>query len=531
MAYAKKTHDKAKRLYLQGYSVEEIAKKMKINSDTLYRWKKEENWESPAITDDTTLADAKRQLKKIFSGGEITDAQIKKADKLSKVIERMERTQVKEEKEIRKQRTRNKFEAKKLDIEYIGSLKDKFFDRLYPYQREFWMDPYYVKMMLKSRRVGMSYTAGGFMLVNALEKQRDQICTSASQDQALIVKRFSQKWAKELGVDWLPDTEKAMVLPGGYRLRFLPPNPYTIQGYDGDVYLDEWSWIRKAKMVYDLLLPSIAEGDRTFSGWSTPYTITTHFGELMTAKEGEYAFDGHRYTTDIYRAVKDGLNVNIDKMRALFDADTFALLFECKFFSDEMALLKVGEVQDAIDDTTLKYTDNFVNAGTDIGRHHDLTATVLTEMLESMVYVRHLFKMYKVEWEEQQKNLAALHEYWRIKKHLIDRTGSGDQLTEWMVKRFFQKVLGIWFTTQIKEKMALNLLRLFQARLIKIPNDRDFILHLHAIKRKPGENGFKYDAERNEQIKHADWFWGLALSCMPYDIRQRIITEANFDSF
>ena len=533
MAYSKEIIEKIKRLYIGGMSVYEIEKKEKISHGTIQNWIKKLGWDKPELVTDQTAEELKKKIKLILAtskGGKLTEKQARTIEKLTKAVERIERTQKKELDAIKVEKQKQNFEKKEVKIEVIGDLRKKFFDLCYPYQREFWADRHFAKICLKSRQTGFSYTAAGEMIVNALEKKRDQILTSASQDQALIVKRYAAGWAQKLGINWLPDGEKCMILPGGYRLWFLPPNPFTIQGYSGDIYIDEWSWIRKGKLLYDVLVPSLTVGDKRLAGWSTPYTTDTYFGQIWTAKEDETPFN--RHSIDIYSAKKQGLDVDIDKIRAMFDADTFAQLYECKFFTDENALLSFVEVQDAIDEDAERFTENWVNAGTDIGRHHDLTATMITEkVISGEVFLRHIETLDRMNWDEQEKRLLSLHGLWRIKNHFIDRTGSGDMIFERLQNKLHEKVKGIWFTMQKKEEMALNLQRIFQKREIRIPNNRDLITHLHAIKKTATESGFKYDSKRNEQIKHADMFWALALSCMAYDTRARIVTSESFEVF
>lgn len=530
MAYSKEIIEKARRLYAGGMSVAEIEKKMKVSHGTIQNWIKKFKWDSPDLVTDRTAEQLKKQIKKIVATGELTEKQARTVEKLSKAVERIERSQKKELDQIKVEKQKQNFEKKQVKVEVIGDLRKKFYDGCYQYQREFWQDKHFAKICLKSRQTGFSYTAAGEMIVNALEKQRDQILTSASQDQALIVKRYAAGWAQKWGINWLPEGDKCMILPGGFRLWFLPPNPYTIQGYTGDIYIDEWSWIRKGKLLYDVLAPSLTVGDKRLCGWSTPYTADTYFGQVWNAKEDETPF--HKYSIDIYRAKEQGLDVDIDKIKAMFDAETFALLYLCRFFTDENALLSVVDVQDAVDETSERLVDGWVNAGTDIGRHHDLTATALTEKaLDGNIWLRKIEVLDKLDWDEQERRLLALHGLWRIQKHWIDRTGSGDMLSENLHKKLHEKIVPVWFTMQKKEEMALNLQRIFQKKMIRIPNNRDLIMHLHAIKKIATEAGFKYDSKRNEQIKHADMFWALALSCMAYDTRSRIVTSENLEVF
>jgi len=323
MAYSKKIRDNAARLYRQGHSCEEIAAKLKINAETLYRWKKSENWEAAASSAAGSAFDLRKQINEILSSsGKVTKHQATVVEKLTKSLERMERSEKREEKLLKHEKDKAKLSKEKVSIEYIGSLKDRFYDKLYPFQREFWSDPAPAKAVLKSRQTGFSYSCGGAIIVNGIEKERDQIVLSASQDQALIVRRYAENWCSELDVKFIPDGEKAMILPGGMRLWFLPSSFRTIQGYTCDVYMDEFAWHRKPKLIYDVIMPSTAVKtggvQKQVSIMSTPYVEHDFFGELMQSEEGTYPFK--KFTVDIYRAVKDGLDHDITYMLNLFDA-------------------------------------------------------------------------------------------------------------------------------------------------------------------------------------------------------------------
>ena len=79
-----------------------------------------------------------------------------------------------------------------------------------------------------------------------------------------------------------------------------------------------------------------------------------------------------RHTVTIYDAVKDGHQVDIEELRDLFDAMTFAQAYECRFFADELCLLQPDEVRAVFDEDCLRYVSAWVNGGVDIGRTKDV---------------------------------------------------------------------------------------------------------------------------------------------------------------
>ncbi len=140
---------------------------------------------------------------------------------------------------------------------------------------------------------------------------------------------------------------------------------------------------------------------------------------------------------------------------------------------------------------------------------------------EKIVWLRHIETLNKKPFEEQKQFLAAAFESWRLHRLAIDSTGIGLNLD--MQRMFPSRVERVTFTREKKENMALGLKKLFEQHRIRIPNDRDLVAQLHAIKRKAGNTGFSYDSERNELVKHADLFWAVALSVKDFAGVRRVL--------
>ncbi len=523
MAYSKEIKAHARRLYIGGRSCNEIAQELDINPDTIFTWRKKNDWDN--ATDDS-IEGLRRQIGTISTSDEpLTEAQTRKLEKLTKAAERLERAAARE---VKGRRRKQKESAATLDIQVIGNIRERALDRLYAYQRDFLLDDSRFRVCLKSRQTGFSFLLGLEVLLGAVARGEHQIVVSASQDQSAIVRNYCVKWCEDLGVEYLEDAGN-IIFPGGKTGYFLPCNPRTVQGYTGDVYLDEFAWHMRSRLMWQAVVPAITVGKKRLTVTSTPYTETDMFGEIITNPDKYPRFS--RHTVTIHDAIADGHQVDIDELRDLFDALTFAQAYECKFFADELCLLQPEEVRAVFDDSCLGLTDRWVNGGVDIGRVRDLTAIVFAEQRvvdeTKLVLIRHLESLSRMAFDGQRSHLAGLLEGWKVRRLAMDATGIGMQLSEEMQRMFPGKVERVHFTRERKEEMALAVKKLFEQQRIRIPNDRDLVQQLHAIKRKPTEKGFTYDADRNERIHHADLFWALALAVKEFGGRRRMLTSRN----
>jgi phage FluMu gp28-like protein len=526
MAYSEAIKKEAKRLYLSGFSCHEAAEKLNINPDTLFRWRNVYKWDEE--TTDDSIDGIKRQIAAISSSGEpISDAQVRKLDRLTRAVEKLERSSARQSHGAKGRKSRKKT-VEAVSAESVSDIRSRAIDRLYEYQRKFFLDEARFRLCLKSRQIGFSFLLGMEVLMGALSRDKNQIVISASQDQSDIVRGYCVNWCEYLGVDYMEDGN-ALILPGGRSAFFLPCNPRTVQGYSGDLYLDEFAWHMKSRLMWQAAAPIMTQGDMRLTVTSTPYTENDMFGELVTRPEKYKRFS--RHTITIHDAKAAGLNVNIGDLMELFDEFTFAQVYECKFFADELSLLSPEEVREAFDDSCLGYTGNWVHAGVDIARYRDLSAIAIAEQLhsdkEKIVALRHMDTMHRMEFSAQKTHLSELCEAWKIRRMLIDSTGIGANIAEDMQRAYPGKAQPVHFTREIKEELALGVKKLFQSHRVRIPNDRDLIVQLHAIKRKPTERGFTYDADRNEQVRHADMFWAFALAVREFAGRRRVLTSGN----
>jgi len=516
--YSKAIKNRAKRLYQSGVSLAEISRRLKIRYETLRKWKTAENWDSIDIN---TIESLERKINQIVANIDIEqldNKQLLALKRLTEAKERLSKNYKQQGSEIKKE----VLKKQKINIQVIGGIREKFLDKLYPYQRRFVEDKSRFRILLKGRQTGFSFTIAGEILIQAIESRRDQIIISASENQGDIILRYMDSWAEELGIG-ITKTKQGRMVAGGAEIIRLASNWRTVQGYTGDIWFDEFAWHIHPDRIYNLALPIITIGDKKATIISTPFTKTDKFGEIWL--DEEYYKIWSRHKIDIEQAKTDGLDVDISTLRSLFDLDTFMQLYMCEFFTDEMNLFGFAEIQDALDENTLGHTDGLVDGGVDIGRHRDETAIALSEPLDGQIYVRYLQALAQKEYKYQEDFIRSLFNEYNIRKMHIDRTGIGDHLTEDLQRKLGDKIVGVWFTQKIKEEIALNAKKIFEERKIRIPNSRDLRVQLYAIKKKATERGFVYDAQRNEKVKHADLAWALMLSIYRLSKSQRRIVS------
>ncbi len=448
-----------------------------------------------------------------------TESVSKKIAMLSKSLERMERM------EMRAGRKRKVKSKPLLDLssneDYLA-LKQKALEvgGLYLYQREFLEDESQFRLVLKSRQIGFSYVSGLDALLGATAG-RNQLFLSASEEQAAILMRYVEMWAAKLGVVFSGDSATEKRLANGSIIKVLANNFRTAQGFTGDIWMDEFAWYQNPKKMWHAFVPSIGAIKGRLTILSTPFEEQSLFYDLCTDTQRYFMFS--RHTIDIYRAMRDGLEFDLETMRALFDADTWASAYECQFIDDESALLPISLIKSCVKDYTprMPASNTDIASGYDVGRVKDRSVHVgifnhITNKKETK-RLCNLDVFTKATFDEQEKSLGRYLTSYKNARLKIDKTGIGMATAERLRSQYGGRVEGVYFTAPTKESLALNLKKHLEDCSIELPNDPMLIADLHAIKRKAGAKSFLYDADRNKH-GHADRFWALALALSYFEV-------------
>ena len=493
-------------LYLSGYPAKDLAADYNISRATIYNWAKK--YKEKNKTSTNTIENIKKQLE-LLSSKKMTEATSRKIAMLSKTLTRLERQEEKKAKASKKLapvvtiQTAQAKELKQWALNEAG---------LYEYQKEFLNSDEQFRLVLKSRQIGFSYVASLDALIGALEG-RNQLFLSASEEQALILMRYLDHWAERAGVTFKQSSTFEKTLDNGAVIKALAHNFRTVQGFTGDIWMDEFAWYPNPKRIWHAFVPSIGAIKGKLTILSTPFEEQSLFAELYNDKTKYFMFK--RFRIDIYRAIKDGLNFDLETMKALFDADTWASAYECQFIDDESSLFSINLIKSCIDKKLSYYTpssNNTVWMGYDIGRVKDSSALAGLVANKDKIYELALMDVLrKSKFDTQKAYLKQMLNRYPLAQLRIDKTGIGANLSENVQDIFKSRVTPVHFTASIKEFMSLNLKKLFEDKSIKIPNDPLLIADIHSIKRKAGQRGFLYDSERNSH-GHADRYWALALA-------------------
>lgn len=387
------------------------------------------------------------------------------------------------------------------------------------YQMAWLTDPSRMRIALKSRQIGFSWTFALEAVVTALTKNRNQLLGSASQDQSEVMIAYAVDFLELFGVEPISKSASKIVLPNGKYLKALPKNWRTIQGFAGDVYFDEFAWNADDVWIWRALIPAVTAVGGRVSVASTPFAKRGKFYDLWS-KENKYS----KHEIDIYCALADGMDKNgktvddfIQELKDLLDdPEFFPSAYECKFIDDKNSYIPLSLIESLMKLDQNENDGQKIWLGIDIGRHHDITdITAIGEGKSGRKEVRFNIALKKMSYDDQKKFILKLFRKHYIYKCYIDRTGLGDNLFENIRDVYPNKVFGVWFSAKSKEKMAKNLKRMLEKGDIDLLKDRECALHYSAIKRIATERGFKYDTEkggRKKEYGHADKFWSLALA-------------------
>lgn len=233
---------RARQLYWQGYPPAEIARLMGINQNTVYSWKKRDEWDAtPPIQRVTTSIDAR--LIQLTTKDKKTGGDFKEIDLLTRQLKKLDNgtTATQPKKKIRKKQ--NYFSESQ-----IAALRENILGSLHWHQRG-WYDNHHWRnrMILKSRQVGATWYFAREALVRALsddvkyKHQRNQIFLSASRRQAYQFRSFIRSAAAEVDVE-LKGGDMIQLFNGA-ELHFLGTSAATAQSYTGNLYFDEFFWV------------------------------------------------------------------------------------------------------------------------------------------------------------------------------------------------------------------------------------------------------------------------------------------------
>lgn len=420
-----------------------------------------------------------------------------------------------------------------------------------PYQRAWIDDRSRLKIMEKSRQIGMSW-ATAYATVErtaVVGAKHDQWISSRDDLQARLFledcKSFAgllQIAAEDFGERVIDDRKNSAYVLGfasGKRINSMSSNPDAQAGKRGGRVLDEFALHPDPRKLYSIAYPGITWGGQM-------EIISTHrgshnlFNELcqdVTQRGNPKGFSHHKVT--LQTALDQGFLYKLqtklpaddermgmdeaayfDFIRAgCADEEQFQQEFCCNPADDASAFLSYDLIASceyqATEDwqTDLLDCKNPLYVGVDVGRDHDLTVIWVIEQVGEVGYTRRIIELQAETFDAQEHALYQILELPAVRRCCIDCTGIGRQFTERAQKRFGEyKVEAVTFTGPVKEELAYPFRAAFEDRTIRIPLDPKLRADLRAIKKETTAAGnIRFTADRGKN-GHSDRFWAGALA-------------------
>ncbi len=314
-----------------------------------------------------------------------------------------------------------------------------------------------------------------------------------------------------------------VVCPHGSRITALPANPDTARGYSRNVVLDEFARHQNSRAIWQALFPVISKPGLKLRVISSPNGKGNKFYELMTADDKIWS----RHSTDIYQAVAQGLDRNIEELRAAAgDEDLWAQEFELKWLDEAEAWLPFDLIM-ACESPEAghpgMYGGGLCYVGNDIAVRRDLWVAWVLELVGDVLWTREVRVLKRKLFAEQDAAMDEIMKKYNVARLFMDQTGMGEKPVEDAIRRYgASRVEGLLFTPANKLNIATAGKTRFEDRKIRIPEgDMELRADLHKPKRMLGPTGAVRFVADDDEAGHADRFWAAMLACQAAQIAPR----------
>ncbi len=305
------------------------------------------------------------------------------------------------------------------------------------YQSDWLKDESPVKIWEKSRRIGATYVQSYEDVRDVLSGKVKSVWFSSADETAareyilycrLWVKIFrlaGNRYGWQITADSKAEGVLQITFTDGGRITALSSNPKGFRSKGGKVVLDEFAHHSDAHALWKAARPAVT--------WGYPLRIlSTHNGKLTlfyqfteSIKNGHLSWRLH--TTDIFRAIDDGLLIRIfgripdeteknnwlaELKKNCFSENTWREEFCCEPVDSSTALLPLSLITQCIDTqiTDSYNSGNILYAGMDIGRRNDLSVICIIEPSGELFTVKEIITLRNESFSHQKRVLFSLME-------------------------------------------------------------------------------------------------------------------------
>lgn len=242
------------------------------------------------------------------------------------------------------------------------------------------------------------------------------------------------------------------------------------------------------------------------------------FYELMTGKEDDDDNVWSRHVVDIYQAVSQGLDRNLELLRkGCGDPDAWAQEYELQWLDESTAWLPFSLITDAEDDEAGNPSHScggpcFI--GVDIGRRHDLFVIWVLEKVGDVLWTREVIERRGATFAEQDALLDDVFARYNVARCCMDQTGMGEKPLEDAQRRHGAScVEGVLFTATNKLALATLGKQAFEERKMRIPMGVQALrADLHKLRKVSGPTGTPRFVADSDSDGHADRTWACFLA-------------------
>ncbi len=416
-----------------------------------------------------------------------------------------------------------------------------------PYQGRWIADESRLKLMRKSRQIGISWsTAYAAVARTGKEGARhDQWVSSRDDIQARLFledcKLFTgvlDMAARDMGEQVIDEktrqTAYVLSFTTGKRINSMSSNPDAQAGKRGGRILDEFALHPDPRKLWAIAYPGITWGGNmevisTYRGTKNffnqltvevleqgnPKKISLHTVTLQDALDEGFLYKLQQSlpADDEVQAMDEAAYFDFVKSGCA-DEESFLQEYMCIPANDDAAFLEydlIAACEYPANADWRRTEGGELFAGVDIGRKHDLTVLWVVERLGDVLYTRHIEALKNMSKAEQEAVIWPWMQ--RCARTAMDATGLGIGWADDAQRKFgTYAVEPVTFTPRVKESLAYPVRAQMEDRRLRVPFDKHVRADLRSVTKQVTSAGnIRFTAERTPD-GHADRFWALALA-------------------
>ncbi len=570
MAYSPEIREAAKRLYLRRWTPDEIRDELALpNNRVVYYWADKYSWRDLLREEEVDEAIARR-IAVLADVHDKTGNQIKELDMLIEKHVKLKRQRAElDKRELaatsgtviddgtksgNSKSNKKKGRKRKNDVSHLTPEDfEPWVDSLFDYQklmRAVKNDPTKprTRNVLKSRQIGFTYGCSGEAFEDAVLTGENQIFISATRAQAEVFRSYIIKIARQFFEIEL--TGNPIVLSNGAELHFLATSSNSAQSRSGNVYVDEYFWIRDFTRVSAVVTACATQTRFHKTYFSTPsaknhpaypfWTGDSWKGDNKTREFIEFPSDKElrdggrvcpdkqwRYIIDVETAVAMGCNlIDPEELKEEYSPEVYLNLYMCEFVDDTASVFKFNQLtklmfdankwQDFNPNEARPFGNREVWLGYDPSRTRDNACLVVVAPPSSSkekfrCLERHYWR--GLNFQHHVNEIEKVFKRYNVTYLGVDTTGIGGGVWDIIHDLHPREAVAIHYSNESKNRLVMKMIDVVEGNRLQLDQEmKDLPAAFMAIKRGMSGSGnmMTFKADRSDKVGHADGFWALS---------------------